>query len=71
MPDPIPIITDAADLEAFCGRMAKETYITLDTEFMRRTTYYRVLCLVQIAGESYRMKDKRKIGQVRPRADAS
>jgi ribonuclease D len=39
------------DLAAFCQRMASEKFITVDTEFLRETTYYPKLCLIQIAGE--------------------
>lgn len=38
------------DLAAFCNRMASEKFITVDTEFLRETTYYPKLCLIQIAG---------------------
>ncbi|HYD32604.1 MAG TPA: ribonuclease D [Azospirillaceae bacterium] len=44
------LITDTADLEAFCHRQAKAEYITVDTEFMREKTYWPQLCLVQIGG---------------------
>jgi len=46
-----PIITDTATLAACCERLAHETFITVDTEFMREKTYYPLLCLVQLAGE--------------------
>jgi ribonuclease D len=38
-------------LAAFCARLARETYVTVDTEFMRDRTYWPKLCLVQLAGE--------------------
>lgn len=46
----VPVITDSAQLAAFCDRLKAETYITVDTEFMRERTYYPQLCLIQIAG---------------------
>ena len=49
-PATIPLISDTPALAAFCAEMAKEQYITVDTEFLRETTYYPKLCLIQIAG---------------------
>jgi ribonuclease D len=48
-----PVLITATDaLEAFCQRMRGETFVTVDTEFMRERTYWPELCLVQIAGEN-------------------
>ncbi|MEE3622800.1 ribonuclease D [Nitrospirillum sp. BR 11752] len=44
------LITNTADLSAFCDRLATAAYVTVDTEFMREKTYYPQLCLVQVAG---------------------
>ncbi len=44
------IITSTDALSALCARLAEGPYITLDTEFMRETTYWPRLCLIQIAG---------------------
>ncbi len=50
---PLPaLITTSDALGAFCQRMRNETFITVDTEFMRERTYWPDLCLVQIAGET-------------------
>ena len=49
-PQTVVTITTTQDLAAFCVRMAAETFITVDTEFLRETTYYPKLCLIQIAG---------------------
>jgi ribonuclease D len=58
MPRPSPtdfpppeLITTTAALDALCQRMRGETFVTVDTEFMRERTYWPELCLVQIAGE--------------------
>lgn len=46
----IEFIATSEALEALCTRLAGETFLTVDTEFMREKTYYPELCLVQIAG---------------------
>jgi ribonuclease D len=43
------LITTTADLAAACTRLAQHPVITVDTEFLRETTYYPLLCVVQIA----------------------
>ena len=45
------LITDTATLAAFCDRLRQETFVTVDTEFMRDRTYWPRLCLVQVGGE--------------------
>jgi ribonuclease D len=47
---PVPLIETTAALAEFCAALQDENYITVDTEFLRETTYYPKLCLVQIAG---------------------
>ncbi len=46
------IITENAPLEQLCERLAREPYITVDTEFMRERTYWSKLCLIQVASEN-------------------
>ncbi|GGK35701.1 ribonuclease D [Salinarimonas ramus] len=43
------LITDTDALAAACARLASHPFVTVDTEFMRETTYYPKLCLVQMA----------------------
>jgi ribonuclease D len=43
------LITTTAELAAVCARLAKHPVITVDTEFLRETTYYPLLCVVQLA----------------------
>ncbi|HEX2216655.1 MAG TPA: ribonuclease D [Xanthobacteraceae bacterium] len=42
-------ITSNQKLAAACNRLARHPYITVDTEFLRETTYYPKLCVVQMA----------------------
>lgn len=44
------LITKTEDLAAFCDRLSSADFITVDTEFHRETTYWPLLCLVQVAG---------------------
>ena len=44
------LITDTQKLAAFCARIAKSGFVTVDTEFMRERTYWPKLCVVQLAG---------------------
>ena len=42
-------ITTTSDLAAVCRRMAAHPFVTVDTEFLRETTYYPLLCVAQMA----------------------
>jgi ribonuclease D len=44
------LITTSAALADLCARLAHETFVTVDTEFMREKTYWPELCVVQLAG---------------------
>jgi ribonuclease D len=46
---PMQPITTTAELSAACARFACYPFVTVDTEFLRETTYYPLLCVVQIA----------------------
>lgn len=45
------IITSTAELAAVCSRLARSEFVTVDTEFMRETTFWPKLCVIQLAGE--------------------
>ena len=42
-------ITTTADLQAFCDKIKDQPFVAVDTEFMRETTYWPKLCLIQAA----------------------
>ncbi|MGZ8096713.1 MAG: ribonuclease D [Methylosarcina sp.] len=46
---PIQYIDTAEQLANLCEQINKETWIALDTEFLREKTYYPKFCLLQIA----------------------
>jgi ribonuclease D len=43
------LLTTTRDLADACDRLARHPYITVDTEFLRETTYYPLLCVAQMA----------------------
>ncbi len=45
----ITVIRDTAALEAFCDAAIEHDFVCVDTEFMRETTFYSILCLIQLA----------------------
>jgi ribonuclease D len=46
------LVTDTETLAALCERLRTETFVTVDTEFMRERTYWPELCLVQLASDT-------------------
>ncbi len=44
------IITTTPALTAFCKQLAKHDYICVDTEFMRDSSFWSKLCLIQASG---------------------
>jgi ribonuclease D len=46
---PIPMITTSDALAGFCQELAKSDFVAIDTEFMRQSTYWPQLCLIQLA----------------------
>ena len=47
---PPALITTTDALAALCQRLRVETFVTVDTEFMRERTYWPELCVVQLGG---------------------
>lgn len=46
---PFTILSTAEEVEAACVKLAEHAYVTVDTEFLRETTYWPKLCLIQVA----------------------
>ncbi len=44
------LITKTDDLAAACARLAAHPFVAVDTEFLRETTFWPKLCVVQLAG---------------------
>jgi ribonuclease D len=44
------LVTSSAELAAVCERLARHPFVTVDTEFLRETTFWPKLCVVQMAG---------------------
>jgi ribonuclease D len=43
------VVTTTSALEAACRRLAAHPFVTVDTEFLRETTFWPKVCLIQIA----------------------
>ena len=43
------LITTTSELTAVCTRLKRHPFVTIDTEFLRETTYYPILCVAQLA----------------------
>jgi ribonuclease D len=44
------LVTTGAELATLCAEWAEAEYITVDTEFIRESTYWPLLCLLQVGG---------------------
>jgi ribonuclease D len=45
------LITTTQELAEVCTRLARHPYLTVDTEFLRETTFWPKLCVVQLASD--------------------
>ena len=45
------LITTTEELAAACHRLARHPFVTVDTEFLRETTFWPILCVVQLASD--------------------
>ena len=45
------LITSTEDLAQACARFARHTFVTVDTEFLRETTFWPKVCVIQIASD--------------------
>ncbi len=43
------IISNTQDLAAFCDAAKNKDFLCVDTEFMRESTFYSILCLIQVS----------------------
>lgn len=43
------IIRDTESLQAYCDAARQHDFVCIDTEFMRESTFFSILCLVQVA----------------------
>ena len=51
LPAAMKVVTTSKDLADVCARMARQPFVTVDTEFLRETTYYPLLCVAQMASD--------------------
>jgi ribonuclease D len=47
----VSLITTTDELEAACLRLARHPFVAVDTEFLRETTFWPILCVVQLASD--------------------
>lgn len=46
------LVTDSSELAGLCREFAKFDFVTVDTEFLRETTFWPKVCVIQMACES-------------------
>jgi ribonuclease D len=47
----VSLITTTDELAQACRRLARSPFVTVDTEFLRETTFWPILCVVQVASD--------------------
>jgi ribonuclease D len=47
----VSLITTTDELAAACQRLARSPFVTVDTEFLRESTFWPILCVVQLASD--------------------
>src|SRR6202046_2167440 len=52
---PVSLITTTDDLAHACERLERSQFVTVDTEFLRETTFWPILCVVQLASDDEAM----------------
>ncbi len=45
------LITSSSDLALVCARLARHDFVTVDTEFLRETTFWPKVCVIQLASD--------------------
>jgi ribonuclease D len=63
-------ITTTAELAAFCNELQGQPFVAVDTEFMRETTYWPKLCLIQVGVPQRRGRHRSAGGRSGPDAAA-
>jgi len=49
----IQTLTKTKELAAFCEKAKNKDFLCVDTEFMRESTFYSILCLIQISTDEH------------------
>ena len=65
---PLSLITTTDELRSACQRLARAPFVTVDTEFLRETTFWPILCVVQLASDDEAMAIDALAPRARPRA---
>ena len=55
----VTLITTTSELALACQRFSRHSFVTVDTEFLRETTFWPILCVVQVASTTKRWRSTR------------